>query len=233
MGKTTDDKSGNKTGDDAGGDAGDGPKFVTADDLARVVNAAITTHTKRLETKIAEQIATALKVPEKTEEKTGGDGKPDPMAAQLAKITADLAQERKAREDEKREREAERSKALRMEQSAALATALRDAGIVDKTMAKAAQALLESDGVVTRDDAGAIKFRTVDKYGTETLVELSEGLAGWSKGDGMAFMPARKVAGSGTTAPKSGSTSSGKPDPKAEALAEARSVFNEFLAGSN
>lgn len=216
-----------KTGE--GGEGGE-PKFVTADDLARVVNAAITSHSKRQETKIAELIAAAIKPAESTE-KPAGEGKPDANSAALAKLQADLAQERRAREDEKREREAERAKALRNEQSAALATALRDAGVTDKTMARAAQAMLESEGVVTRDDSGAIKFKTVDKYGTEVLADLSEGLSAWSKSDGLAFMPPRKVAGSGNNPPKGGAPASGKPDPKAEAIADAREVFNAFVHG--
>lgn len=208
----------------------DQPQYVTADDLARIVNAAVTTHTKRLETKLAEQIAAAMKPAEPNTPPAPSD-KPDPNAGALAKLQSDLAIERKAREDEKREREAEREKAKSSEQSSALATALRDAGIVDKTMAKAAQALLESDKSVARDELGLIKFKTVDKYGAEALVDLAEGVTAWAKSDGLAFMPPRKVAGSGNTPPKGGAPATGKPDPKAEAIAEARGIFNDFLAG--
>lgn len=226
MAKQGADNSGSDGG--AGDGGGESPKFVTADDLARVVNAAITTHSKRQETKIAELIAAAIKPAEQAPEKPAG-GAPDATSAALAKLQADLAQERKAREDERREREAERAKALKNEQSAALATALRDAGVTDKVMARAAQAMLETEGVVTRDDSGAIRFRTVDKYGTETLVDLSEGLSAWTKTDGQAFLPPRKVAGSGNTPPRGGAPTGGKPDPKSEKMAEAREIFNSFV----
>lgn len=226
---------GNDEGDD--GDENNTPSYVSAEDFDKKLNAAISAHTKRLEKKFTELLATKPKTGEgEAEGDPAGDKAGGTKAAEtdpaLKKLEAKLAAMEKERDAERSAREQATAAGRRKEERAALATGLRDAGVINPVHAKSAQAMLESEGRIVRDDdTDEIMFKTFDKYGTETLVPLIEGLSAWTKSDeGAHFLPARKVDGSGggnARTQKGGH----KLSEKQQKDAEAREVLSAFLSG--
>lgn len=221
-------------GDGTGGDDGEKPEYITAEELDKRLNGALSGYSKRIEKKFEELVTKALstKAEEKPDDAPAG-GKPgDEVAAKLAKMERDLAAANKRAEETEKARAEEAAQAKRQEERAALRNALHEAGITDAIQARAAQALLESDAKVVRDEDGAIRFKTADKYGVEALVDLGKGLTEWAKSEGQVFLPAKKVAGSGSKTPRT-SGDGGKPDPKAQAIAEARAILRAELLGED
>lgn len=211
------------------------PTYVTAEELDAKLNAAITNHGKRQAaslSKLLDEKFSQFAPPPKDEPK------PDDTAGKLASLEAMLKSERQARMDADKAREDSENRRKLDEQRGAVATALRDAG-VNPTMARAAQALLEAEGRVVRDDSGAVGFKTVDKYGGERVAPLGDGLAEWFKGDGKPFIPAKQVGGSGAGPSKTPAGGGTKPAPKPptpeergqDAIAAARADLARALMG--
>lgn len=215
------------------------PAYVTAEELDAKLNAAITNHGKRQAASLTQSLGKLL------EEKLAGfapqtpEPKPaDDVAAKLAALETQLKAERKAREDADKAREESENRRKMDEQRSAVSTALRDAG-VNPTMAKAAQALLEAEGRIVRDDSGAVGFKVVDKYGGESVRPLGEGLGEWFKGDGKPFVPAKAAGGSGGSPSKAPAAAAGASKPKpttpedrsADAVQAARADLARALMG--
>lgn len=212
------------TADEGAGD--DTPNYVTAADLDAKLNAVVTSHTKRLEGSLAKKLEALLAsaIPKPAE--------PDPeendIKGQLKALQAQLASERKAREDAERRGEEERKSRQRDEEHNALSSALRDAGITNPVQVKAAQALLLTEGRVTRTEDGKVAFKVVDKYGAENLVDLAAGVGSWAKEDGKYFLPPKDVKGSGGGTAK---TPAGKlSDPKAAQAAKQDAAAHDLVA---
>ncbi len=208
------------------------PSYMTAE----AFNAAMTARDRRLEKKINDLLTPVLtavsdlqtKTKEATSEKPA-DGASDELTKRLKAMEDALNAERKARADREAEMEKMRLAAELADQRSKVATALRDAGVAP-TLAKAALAYLETEGKIVRDESGAVRMRQVDKFGVETMLELSEGLGAWMKDEGAAFMPARPVAGSGNQ-PQSRPGKGAQLSPKEQAKQEARELLRSALSG--
>lgn len=174
-------------------------KYMTAEEA----NKFYTAREKRLEermgkmledrmAKVLEQIKPTAEAPKPT------GGPADEVKAQMAEMQNRLKAAEAEREREKQAREQERAERMRSEERAALADALRSAGVGDKQVKPAVAMLFTEEGRVKRDDTGAIKFR-VQKDGYEDLVDLETAVKEWVKTEeGKIFLPARQVGGSGT-----------------------------------
>lgn len=182
------------------------PDYVTSGDLDAKINAAIKGHLTRfgkdLNKTIADSIAGALA--SKAEAEATEPKGEDKTAKEIKLLQEKLDKAEKARLDSEKAREETEARRAREEESAAVATAIRDAGITDPVQAEAAQALLERKGRVVRTEAGAIAFKNVDKYGNEAHVGVAEGVKGWATSEGKVFLPPAKVQGAGQKAGNGG-----------------------------
>lgn len=115
--------------------------------------------------------------------------------ASLEKRVKD-AEDRAAAAEKAQIESAEKSK--RQDEDSKMYAVLAKSGITDSKVAKAIILTLRQDELLVRDeDTNQIRFKTVDKYGTEDLVDPEAGLGKWFKSDGKAFLPAIQVGGSG------------------------------------
>lgn len=188
---------------DGKGNGGD-PKFVTQEQLSQVVNAAVSSHVKRLETRmtatigsamrdvVAEQLKDVLPKPDDPPPKDPkpDDGKKDPAVAALERTVTQLtgklekAEGARAEEAKQRLQDALRTSVVKQ---------LGEAGLSGPHL-KGAQAALYQDGRVHVDDSGAQLFR--DDDGTE--LPLTEGLKAWvGSDDAKLYLPPKGVSGSG------------------------------------
>lgn len=193
------------------------------------LNAALTNHMKRLSASLEkrfESISASLQ-PKEPE----APAAPDDVAGKVAALEKLLLNERRAREEAETAREAERQARNRQEEDSMLASSLRDAGITAPDVADAVHALLRTKGKVARDESGEVRFKTMDKYGSEQLLPLKEGLGQWVKNEGKAFLPAVPVRGTGAT--KTGVGKDAQRSGKEDAKAEARNVLAELLGTDN
>jgi hypothetical protein len=157
---------------------------------------------KHLDTKIdkklgamKEEILAALaeRTPAPTEGEDGDENiETKKLQSQLREATAKLEAEHTAR---KREREA----ALKKEEETELREALRTSGVSETYLEGAMALLYHSQKRITRDDEGAILFRTNQEWGPEDK-PLREAVQEWVNSDeGKHYLPPRPAAGSGNT----------------------------------
>jgi hypothetical protein len=124
-----------------------------------------------------------------------------PSKGESRKLSA-MEKRLKAAEDradaaEKAQKEAA-DKAKLQEENSTIYAALAKAGISDPKVQRAVASTLREDELIVRDEeTGKIRFKSVDKYGTEDLVDPESGLGKWLKSDGKAFLPAVAAGGSG------------------------------------
>ncbi len=120
------------------------------------------------------------------------------VSRKMARIEAQLAEERQARKKAETERAEEQEKAKNTEMRTIFGSALAEHGVTDPILQRAALREIEAQGYMVRDDDGKIKFKGQDKYGIETLFDPKAGLKAWVAGEGKSFVPAVDAGGSGT-----------------------------------
>jgi hypothetical protein len=172
------------------------------------VNGAVKTHLKPLREKAdsalsEERVAAllqekldALEVErQKKAEEAGSKGK-DPRDVELADLKARLdASERKAKKDQE-DRAANDLKTKRVEERAAVQTALNAAGIIPALVRPTLAGLFDS-GAITRNKEGAIVYVRRGEYGDEQLA-LEDGIKAYLETDeGKAALPPKNAAGTG------------------------------------
>lgn len=138
---------------------------------------------------------------EDEEEETPAPSKKGKSGAESKKLTA---LEKRVKDAEERAAQAEKAqqeqaaKAKIQEENAVIAAALQKAGVTDPKVVKAITLSLREDEMIVRDEeTGKPRFKGVDKYGQEDLVDPEAGIGKWLKADGKAFLPAVPAGGSG------------------------------------
>lgn len=183
------------------------------EDDDRKINAIVTNRVNRALKPLTKQIAdltaalAAKAKPESDDEddddeeetprssKKGKSGVPDKKLTALEKRVKD-AEERAANAEKAQQEQA--AKAKIQEENAVIGAALQKAGITDPKVVKAITLSLREDELIVRDEeTGKPRFKTVDKYGSEDLVDPEVGIGKWIKTDGKAFVPAVQASGSG------------------------------------
>lgn len=207
-----------KVDDKAGSGAGDDPKPLTADDIAGIVsksvNAAIAERFRRFETKVDERFKTLESKKPAGDDADDPDAEPDAGGAPAAGkskpgaggVSPEFEQRLKAteRRAEKAEKLAAEEKTIRekavaegrvREERAALQDQLTAAGVKGKMLAPAVAFLYGEQKKVKRTEDGRIVWAEGDDE-----LDIAEGVKAWAKSeDGLGFMPARDVGGSGGT----------------------------------
>lgn len=192
-------------GNSSDNENGDDPKFVTQDQLSQVVNAAVSNHLKRFESKLSGTIGSAVAEALKahTPAASGDDPPNDPPADPNAKVDPAMTQM-------KREMTAMRNKLQKAEDATAAEAKQRKSDALRTTVLKqlgeaglsgqqlrAAQAVLYQEGRVHVSEDGSHIFRDAD--GVD--LPLSEGMKGWiASDDAKLFLPPKDVRGSGDRA---------------------------------
>jgi len=222
-----DGKGGGKGSDGAGEGGGDDevPESVRKY-IGGAINAAMTNHGKRLETRLGDTLKTslaeALKAFKPAGDETGGaggqgggngggsgggqggkgdDNANNPLALEVKKLKDDLEKQTRARAAEAEQAQKERDLRARGEEKAALSQALRAAGVAEGRTVGAMALLFHEKSLVVRNEAGEICLKTKKVYQGETVEEilpLAEGVAVWAKSDeGKEYMAAVDAGGSG------------------------------------
>jgi hypothetical protein len=224
----------NKAGENggSGGGAGDEKDIATivaeavAAALPKALNGAITSHLRRLEAKIDERIkpleakSTPAEGEEGEETAEGGapaatpkgKGSPEVQALQqqLASVQKQLDKQKKETEAEKAIREKAVAEGRVREERGALQDALTAAGVKGKMLGPAVAFLYGEQKRIKRVADGD-KERLVWADGDDEL-DIAEGVKAWTKSeDGLGFMPARDVGGSGGTGSSRGGGGGGGP----------------------
>lgn len=203
------------------------PETITRDEVIRMVNAAVSTHNKRLSKTFETQIATALgPIMEKlTVSETAEAPKAEEssaskeMKAQLEAMRAQLAAE-------KDQREAERSKRMVAEERDLLRTTLLNNGVPSDRVELAEAYLYDKHRRLERDDDGNIQFLVPEQGYTDRL-PIGEGIAKFLKTDiGKTFLPPKDAGGSGS---RGGSRPNTKAD---DSMAEADAVIAAYFGFS-
>ncbi len=208
-------QGGEGSGDEDGDDDGDDNQRINAIVTSRVKRAL-----KPLEDMVKSLAETVGKMSptkqadqddeddEDDEEQEPGKKPDTAVARKLDKLNKQLKNEREARKQaENAQKEAE-EKRKRDEMRTHTNAALAKHGIKDPMLAKGAISILEENGVITRDDEGKIKYKSTDKYGIESLVEVDAGISQWIKGEGKSFLPAVDAGGSGQGSANAGGAGS-------------------------
>lgn len=181
----------------------------------RRVNAVVTSRLKRelrpfqkMILDLATQIE-ALKNPVAPEGDEDDDDEEHPAATparrkagpESKKLTA---LERRVKDAEDRAAKAElaqkdqEGKSRRSEENVAVSQALAKAGVTDQKVIRAITLSLREDDLISRDEeTGKVRFKLIDKYGSEDFVDPDSGVAKWIKSDGKVFLPALPASGSG------------------------------------
>ncbi len=193
----------------------------------RRINAIVTSRVKRemkpllsMMTQLQETIkAQAAKKPEESQDDDTDDGdessdskKPvvdTKMSKKMARIEAQLAEERTARKKAEQERAEEQERGKTTEMRTIFDSALTEHGVSDPVLRRSALREIEAQGYMVRDEDGKIKFKGTDKWGVETLFDPKTGLKDWVTKEGKSFIPAVDAGGSGT----GGSRGTGNGDP--------------------
>jgi hypothetical protein len=225
-----DDKAGDGEGDGEGDEDGDGEGDTN--ERNRRLNAMVTGRVKRALGPITAQLAAlSAKLDTLGKKPSGGEDTDDDSDDDEQEATPPpsrrgraepkeskklSALERRVRDAEERASKAELAqkeqaeKARRGEEDAAIGGALQKAGITDPRVVKAITLSLRSDEVIVRDEeTGKIRFKTVDKWGTEDFVDPDAGIAKWIKAEGKVFLPAVPASGSGAGGATGANTSTG------------------------
>ena len=190
--------------------AAETPKALTAEDVNKIVNDALTAREKRAEeratkaAKAVEEKATADREAAEAAAAEGGGARVvktgDAAADRLAEVEErakrledKLAREGAARKAEAKAREAEREKALRDEETLKVTEMLKGANIPEARI-KGVLALFTVDKRIARDASGAIIYK-VDE---DESVPLSEGVKRFlDSDDGKQYLPSRGASGAG------------------------------------
>lgn len=189
-------------GDKGNGD--DADKFVTQEQLSQVVNAAVSNHLKRFESKLTSTVGDVIadKLKDLNLKPGEGDdddppeddppdkGKSDPqitsLKRQITQLTNKLNDSNAVAENERKQRRAD---ALRTD----VLKHLGEGGIAGKRL-NAAVAVLYQNGRVKVDGDGQHLF--VDEDGLD--VPLKDGIGTWvTSDDAKLFLPPKDVRGSG------------------------------------
>lgn len=202
--------------EDPSGEGGEGEDDDEDDD--RRINAIVTNRVNRALKPLSKQIAdltAALAASAKKPEPGEGEGEGDdedeesPPPKRASKASAGeskklSALEKRVKDAEDRASKAEQAqkeqseKALRAEEDGAIGVALQKAGFTDPKVIRAITLSLRADELIVRDEeTGKVRFKSVDKYGSEDLVDPDSGLGKWLKSDGKSFLPAVAASGSG------------------------------------
>ena len=191
---------------------GEGDGDEDDEDQDRKINAIVTSRVNRALkplTKTIEALTSrleALSQPRSTDEdEEETDEEPAPRKGKSGGESKKLtALERRLKDAEDRAAKAEQAqkdqaeKALRQEENASISAALTKAGVTDPRVVRAITLALREEEMIVRDEeTGRVRFKTVDKYGTEDFVDPDSGVAKWLKSDGKAFLPAVPASGSG------------------------------------
>lgn len=206
-----DDKDDDKTGDDSNDD--------DDEDNDRKINAIVTNRVNRALKPLTKQIAdltaaiaASKKAPEPDDDDDDDDDAETPPAPgkkpegkpskgesrKLSSMEKRLkAAEERAEQAEKAQKEAA-DKAKLQEENSSIFAALAKSGISDSKVQRAIASTLREDELIVRDEeTGKLRFKSVDKYGTEDLVDTEIGIGKWLKGEGKSFLPALPTSGSG------------------------------------
>lgn len=184
------------------------------EDVNRKLNATITNRINRAIkpfqkaiSDLTSQVALLAKKPEPGEEDDEETEEETPSASKKSKgqkSKALNALEKRVKDAEDRAAAAElaqkqqEEKSKRAEENAVIGAALAKAGITDPRVIRAVTISLREDELIVRDeDTGKMRFKTVDKFGTEDFVDPDAGLTKWLKTDGKSFLPAVAASGSG------------------------------------
>lgn len=129
----------------------------------------------------------------------------DPIIVKkMNKLSRELADERKARQQAEKDRADELEKARKSEMKGTFQSALSELGVTDRNLLRSALSILDEDGLMVRDDRDEIRFKFIDRDGLENLLDPRAGLKQWIAKDGKAFVPAVDAGGSGTGAASKG-----------------------------
>lgn len=228
-------------GGDGGGGGGDPMADATRDLILRTVNAAVTSQlSRKLPQAITDGVTAAMQPIQDQLGKlvggagdgdggAGGNGKgdtSDPRVAKLLKeqdaMKAQLAAERKAREDQARE-------AAEQRRNSQLQNILQKTGVEPLRMKGAMAEVLAN---IQQSEDGQVFYRT-NRNGYDEDLALEDGIRAWADSDvGKSYMAPKNVNGSGASAPgRQGGPRPGKAplDPaaaKAQRMAEARTELH-------
>ncbi len=206
----------NKVDDAAGSGGGGGDtKPLTAEDVAKIVNGAVTAHTKRLEASFEKRLAAVEAARSKAaagddDEDDDEAGTPPPkkvakggegaagLSPEVEKRIRELEKTAKSAvklaEEERTKRTEAEQRQTRLEERSRLADGLIGVG-VQKDMLEPALALLHTEQKrVRRGDDGEVYYHKDEA----TAVPLADGLKEWAATPlGQRFLPAKDVGGSG------------------------------------
>lgn len=209
--------------------ADDAPKYVTSDDVAKIVNQAISARNKSFEAKVEksladmtvgigakleEIIATRAPAPKSEAQQTAGAAEPKieehPAVRSLQKQLSEL---KNKAEKAEQERDNERAKTRDSSMRHRVQSALGEHGIDPKYTKHALGHLVDAEKLVRLgDDGESLIFR--DAEGGD--LDFATGLKGWVASDeAKIYLPPRGAAGSGTpTQHNSAGRGNAPPDPQ-------------------
>lgn len=165
----------------------------------------------------------------RTEGKVTSEPKPDIKAQRrLTRLERELAEERKARAEAEKARSEEAERAKRNEMRSSYSAVLTELGVTSPRLLRAALDQLDQDGIMTRDEDGKIRFKGLDKYGIETLMDPKVGLRQWVSSEGKEFLPAVEASGSGQN-PRAARRNGGAEN--LTPVQKARMAFNKAFHG--
>lgn len=223
------------------GEGGGGGAAFTPDQLkemTKVINSAVTGQLGRklkdaVSAQMNESLAPVLERLEALGTKGGdnGDGgEPPPSKTQKAAMPPEVQKRldeleranKKLQDDNKRAQDdaaAQRKANEANEERAALAGALKRAGVSDDRVAGAAALLYHDQKKLKRDSEGNIRFVQKDAYGNTEEVDLDTGVTGWATtGEGKAYLPPVPVQGGGARGGSNNGARGGKADPSEQEL---------------
>lgn len=192
--------------------------------INKTVNAAVSTHNKRLMKGIESQITDALaplaeKLNSAPAASETSESAEDPAAKQLkAQLDAMKAQ----LESEKNQREMEKGKRLVAEERDVLRSTLLNNGVPADKVELAEAYLYDRHKRVARDEEGNIQFLVPEQGYTDKL-SMSEGISKFLKTDtGKSFLPPKDAGGSG-------SRGGGRPSAKEDENAKNDAIIADFF----
>jgi len=207
--------------DDASQNASAEPKYVTADELGNMVNAAVTSHTKRLEKQFTAALETALKP---VHEKLSAPPPPPPSGGEEKKVTAapeylalqKQLEEMKANLTREAEARANAERKAREDKAFGELKSMLGPQVRPELLDVLASHLFAVDKRVDFEDDGTPVFKWKGTYEEERL-PLKDGISQFLKSDAAKpFLPAPASGGAPPLPKRSptpgGPQSSAKPD---------------------
>jgi hypothetical protein len=215
----------------ADGKTAEAPKFITAEEVAKIVNDALTAREKRAEAKAAKDAeAKAVAAREAAENDDTpkvtrtGDATADAIAelkAQNERLDAKLKREAAERKAEAKAREQEKENALRAEETLKVTEILKGVSVPEARI-KGVLAILKVENRIARDASGQIIY----KIDEDESVPLAEGISRWlASDDGKQYLPSRGAGGAGIRPGNVRPGGNTPADRKAAAIAAARSAL--------